>query len=226
MKKVLLILLVISLSLSCLLIAMELNSFNTGHYIKTYYKYDILGVTGKSIHELNTITVDLIDYLKGKAGDEILQPNFNEREILHMRDVQILFKYGFIIKYIAIILSLAIIIFFAIKNETNILGKYIFKGLFINWILIALLGIMVYFDFDKYFTYFHEIFFTNDLWLLDPETDLLIQMLPEEFFSSMATKIGLFFLGFVAIIQGIGYAATKKGRDKNERGFKWFKRET
>lgn len=226
MKKLLLILLVISLSLSCLLIAMELNSFNTSHYIKAYYKYDILGVTGKSIYELNAITIDLIDYLKGKAGDEILQPNFNEREILHMRDVQILFKYGFILKYIAIILSLAIIIFFAIKNETNILGKYIFKGLFINWILIGLLGIMVYFDFDKYFTYFHEIFFTNDLWLLDPETDLLIQMLPEEFFSSMATKIGLFFLGFVATIQGIGYVATKKGRDKNERGFKWFKRET
>ncbi len=224
LKKILLVLLVISLSLSCLLIAAEVNIFNTRKYSESFDKYNIYEVTGKSREELIDITENLFTYLKSEAGDEILEPNFNQREILHMKDVQVLFHYGFILKYIGIILSIAIIIYFVKVGEKNLVGKWIYKGLFINWILIGLLGIMIYFDFSKYFTYFHYIFFTNDLWLLDPETDLLIQMLPEEFFNSMAISIGLSFLGFVATIQGIGYAATKKGRDKSEKGFKLFEK--
>jgi len=226
LKKILLILLVISLSLSCLLIAAEQHIFDIKHYRRAYFAHDILQVTGKEYFELESITNDIFIYLRGKAGDEILEPNFNQREILHMRDVQVLFKYGFILKYIAIILSIGLIIYFVLIGETKLVGKWIYKGLFVNLIFIGILGIMIYFDFTKYFTYFHYIFFTNDLWLLDPQTDLLIQMLPEEFFSSIATSIGLSFLGFVATIQGIGYAATKKGREKNEKGFKLFKRES
>ncbi|MCQ4923829.1 TIGR01906 family membrane protein [Tissierella carlieri] len=224
MKKILLILLVISLSLSCLLIAAEQHIFDIKHYRRAYFAHDILQVTGKEYFELESITNDIFIYLRGKAGDEILESNFNQREILHMRDVQVLFKYGFILKYIAIILSIGLIIYFVLIGETKLVGKWIYKGLFVNLIFIGILGVMIYFDFTKYFTYFHYIFFTNDLWLLDPQTDLLIQMLPEEFFSSMATSIGLSFLGFVATIQGIGYAATKKGREKNEKGFKLFKK--
>lgn len=226
LKKTFLIILILLLSISCLLIAVEKEAFDMKHYRIAYFEYDIEGVTGKEYNELISITKDLFTYLKGKAGDEILEPNFNEREILHMRDVQVLFKEGFVLKYLSIIISLGIIIYFAFSGEEKILGTYIFKGLFINWIILGILGIMIYSDFNKYFTYFHYIFFTNDLWLLDPNTDLLIQMLPEEFFMSMAKNIVLSFLGFVATIQGIGYAASKKGREKGEKGYKFFKRES
>lgn len=226
LKKITLITLVFFLSLSCVLIAVEKNAFNSRFYLNAYEDYNIMEKTGKDFQELHDITDDLLDYLKGKRGEEVLEPNFNEREILHMKDVEVLFRNGFILKYISIIISLIIIIYFSITGEKEMLGRYIYKGLFINWIILGLLGIMIFFDFNKYFTYFHYIFFTNDLWLLDPETDLLIQMLPEEFFSSMAINIGLSFLGFVAIIQGIGYAATKKGRGKDEKNSKIFKRQT
>ena len=223
MKRILLILLVISLSLVSLLIAVEINSFNKEHYIKNYKSYNQVEITGKSLEELMEITDDLFLYLKGKAGDEILEPNFNQREVLHMRDVQVLFKIGYILKYTTLILSIAIIAYFIKIGEKKLLGKYIFRGLFINWALLALLGILIYSDFNKYFTYFHYIFFTNDLWLLNPETDLLIQMLLEEFFYSMATSIGVSFFTIVAIIQGIGYLLSRKGRGKGEKSFKLFK---
>lgn len=190
----------------------------------SFEKYYIYDVTGKGSDELVSVVNNLFDYLKGKAGDEVLGANFNEREILHMRDVQVLFKYGFILKYISLITSLGIIIYFALKGEGKTIGEWIYKGLVINWILIGILGIMIYFDFNKYFTYFHHIFFTNDLWLLNPNTDLLIQMLPEEFFISIAIRIGVSFLGFVATIQGIGYVAARKGRGNNEKGTRFFKR--
>ena len=226
MKKLLLILLVFSISLTCLLIATEANAFNLKKYLSSFDKHDTMGVTGRSFQELGDITNDLFEYLRGKSGDEILEPNFNEREILHMRDVQVLFKYGFILKYIFVILALAIIIYFRVKRDVKIVGRYIYKGLFANWILVGILGLMVYFNFDKYFTLFHKIFFSNDLWLLDPETDLLIQMLPEEFFISMAISIMLSFLGFVATIQGIGYATARKGKGNIEKNFKCFKRDS
>ncbi|NLV88789.1 MAG: TIGR01906 family membrane protein [Tissierellia bacterium] len=224
MKRILLVLLVVLLSLGSLLIAVEINTFNKEHYLENYKSHNQVAITGKSLDELMEITDDLLIYLKGKAGDEILEANFNRREVLHMRDVQVLFKIGYILKYMSIILSIAIIVYFIKKREIVILGKYIYRGLFFNWIILALLGLLIYSDFNKYFTYFHYIFFTNDLWLLNPATDLLIQMLPEEFFSSMATSIGVSFFIIVAIIQGIGYVLVRKGRGKGEKDLKLFKK--
>ena len=37
-------------------------------------------------------------------------------------------------------------------------------------------------DFDGLFVTFHRIAFTNDGWLLNPRTDLLIRLMPESFF--------------------------------------------
>ena len=40
---------------------------------------------------------------------------------------------------------------------------------------------------------FHQIFFDNDLWILDPATDLLINIVPEPFFMDTALYIVLLF---------------------------------
>jgi integral membrane protein (TIGR01906 family) len=44
-------------------------------------------------------------------------------------------------------------------------------------------------DFDGLFTAFHRIAFTNDGWLLDPRTDLLIRLMPTELFVRLAVRI-------------------------------------
>jgi integral membrane protein (TIGR01906 family) len=53
-------------------------------------------------------------------------------------------------------------------------------------------------DFTAAFTVFHEIFFRNDLWILDPRTSLLIQIVPEPFFMDIALRIGVGYLAGVA----------------------------
>ena len=55
-------------------------------------------------------------------------------------------------------------------------------------------------DFTRCFTIFHEIFFTNDLWIFDPATDYMIRMLPEGFFADMVARIGGIFLGMLAVL--------------------------
>lgn len=57
--------------------------------------------------------------------------------------------------------------------------KIAVKTAIIGLASLSLLGLI---DFDWAFVKFHEIFFNNDLWLLDPRTDRLIQLMPIQFF--------------------------------------------
>lgn len=216
MKRIFIVLLVISLSGLCLLLAVEKFTFNMDFYMKSYEKYRIKELTDKNEKELEAITKDLFTYLKDDAGVEVLQENFNKREILHMEDVQKLFKIAFKLKNIFIFLS-GVSIAMLLIGKGNKCIKSIVLGLFINWIFLGMLFLMIYFDFNKYFTLFHHIFFSNDLWLLNPKTDLLIQMLPEEFFMTIARRIIVSFISFVSIIQFIGYITMKKGKDNYEK---------
>lgn len=212
LKKLLSFMLVLSLSLTFLMISIENNAYNKGYYLRAYNEYDIEKETGRIMYELEEITIHIIDYLKGKGGDELLNPYFNDREVLHMRDVQNLFRYERIIKYIFGILSIIIMWYLGYKKEYIRFGKTITYGLFINHIVLIILALFIMTDFNKYFTIFHHIFFNNDLWLLNPETDLMIQMLPEEFFVGMAKNIGLSFFKYLSILQITGIYYIKKGR--------------
>lgn len=215
MKKILAILLIISISLSCLLIATELVAFDLRLYNRSFQRYNIEQVTGKSLEELNSIAEDLTLYLDDKASEEIMEENFNEREILHMVDVKGLFRGGRIIRTVSLILTIVLGIYFYRKKQGRY-SKFIFWGLFSNWIILGILGALIYFDFNRYFIIFHQIFFTNDMWLLNPKTDLLIQMLPQEFFMGMAFRIVVYFLILIATIQGLLYISIKNKRNKQE----------
>jgi integral membrane protein (TIGR01906 family) len=217
MRKALIIILIIFLPLYSLLKSIEINVFNKNFYLKSYEEYNVPEITGKSLVELDNITHELLKYIKGQSDERILKPFFNEREIKHMEDVNVLFKYGFFLKNISLILSLLVVITFLYQNEVQKAFKGVFYGNFIWWGLVLLLFFASTIDFNKYFTYFHLIFFDNDLWLLDPETDLLIQMLPEEFFIDIFKRIVLFFISMLAIIQMTGYILMKKGKDGGGR---------
>ena len=65
-------------------------------------------------------------------------------------------------------------------------------------VALALIGIIST-DFSKYFIVFHKIFFNNDLWVLDPRTDMLINIVPEGFFFDTAARIAMVFAGIVMV---------------------------
>lgn len=54
-------------------------------------------------------------------------------------------------------------------------------------------------DFTSCFTLFHKLFFTNNLWIFDPETDYMIRMLPEGFFLDMVIRVGVIFIVLLAV---------------------------
>lgn len=211
LKRLFAFILIISVSLSLLVFSLEYNSYNKTFYLRAYERYGVLETTGKSLDELELITIDIIEYLKGNGGNELLAPHFNEKEVMHMVDVQELFDMARVIKYVSLTISAFIIVYYIANKLQLYLAKILSLGLFLNHALIIFLIALISTNFNKYFTIFHEIFFANDLWILNPRTDLMIQMLPEPFFSTIGLRIGLSFLIFLSIIQIGAYLYIRKG---------------
>ena len=82
--------------------------------------------------------------------------------------------------------------------------------------MVTVIVVLAAIDFNSLFILFHKVAFTNDLWLLNPQTDLLIRLMPIEFFISYAAIIGgLWLLGMVGLL-GFATYRIKKMQDKGE----------
>ena len=94
------------------------------------------------------------------------------------------------INYFAILT--AIISIFKLINLPNIftmLKITYSKCLIIICTFLTIIFITAAINFDVFFTKFHEVLFTNDLWLLDPNEDYIICLLPEKIFMTYGIRI-------------------------------------
>ena len=189
----------LAIVLAILTLSISLNSKDLTYYHDFQVKNQIDKITGRSQDELDIINEDTALYLE-LGHDKLLENHYNQKEISHMRDVYKLYELNrkiFNISITFIIITLITNIIF--KNRHKINKNTLYYILFI--IVASLIFVfLVSKDFNKYFVKFHEIFFDNDLWLLDPETDLMIQMMPLEFFIGMAKKIFINFAFGLCIV--------------------------
>jgi len=204
-KRVLGFLVGISMLVILLITSFEIGAYSDyGWYQKEYEKYEVLSQLEMKMDDVMEVTKEMMSYLRGNREDLVVKTIvngderefFNDREKAHMIDVRQLFLGGLWLRRGAVI-SLAIAIVVLIKKDENWkkrLAKSMLWTFGIFIITTAGAGFLFFSDFNKYFTLFHEVFFSNDLWLLDPSTDLLIRMLPEGFFFDMVARIGIIFL--------------------------------
>lgn len=215
MRKIdyfLLILLIINVSIFSFVMAIERSAYDLDYYMDSYEKNGVFEVTHKSHQELEKLSKTIIAVLKGNSDVSELSPYFSSKEISHMRDVQNLFSIAKTLKFISAVSGLIIIFYYLRRDKSKIMGKYLGIGLSFNYIFLIILGVLVKINFNKYFIVFHKLFFNNDLWLLNPKTDLLIQIMPEVFFVDIVTKILLRFVLYILFGQLVGYIFYKKGK--------------
>ena len=172
-----------------------------GYYEKEYTKYQVLEAVDMEMDDLLEVTDEMMAYLRGDRKDLHVptivagQPRefFNEREIAHMEDVRGLFLAAITIRRICfLVMAACAALLIVLKADTRrILPRMICGGTILFFSILALLAGIVSTDFSKYFILFHKIFFTNDLWILDPSTDLLINIVPEPFFVDTAFRIAV-----------------------------------
>lgn len=179
------------------------NAFNSGSlYNYSFSHYDADQVTGIDNAQLKLAGRDLIKYF----NDDRLyldtrvtvngqsQRLFNEREILHMRDVKSLvvhlLHWGLWAS--ALYIAVFIVVGYTLwqRRMLVILARGFFLGSFVTLIMIAAITLSAVIGFDAVFTKFHTISFSNDLWQLDPSRDKLIQMFPESFFRDAVLLVG------------------------------------
>jgi len=194
MKKILKFILIVSLFTFLLLIIFQYSSLNINYFEAKFEENNTEETTGIEKQQLLDISKEIIKYLNDERDNFEIKISddeesiFGNREIEHMKDVKDLFDKGFIIKnllFLTTILSFLILkVYYKEKiSKTLLIGGVIFTFFFM------LIGVIIVFNFNRAFVVFHEILFINDLWILNPNEDLLIQMLPSNFFSDLGMQI-------------------------------------
>lgn len=223
MKKILSLMLALLLPLCVLLTSVQVAVLSDSFFYQQYVVNEVPQATKIELPELMRITDEIQKYLFGQRADFMIdgiidgerQHVFNEREISHMDDVYILFARAIIIRNLSLLfIAVLVLILFKINRRT-LYNTFVWSsgGFFV---MIGFIGSLLYFNFNRYFVLFHEVFFKNDLWMLDPKTSILINMVPIHFFISIVTRI----LVTTALVMGaVGMIGFIKRRfhDRNER---------
>ena len=207
-----------------LLLSVWIVTYKLPNYYKyEFEKYKVYENIGISLDDLLIVNNQMLDYLidkKESLSDITSTINgkqnvnfFNEREIAHMEDVKGLFLAGLRLIFVFIITNIILLIILFILTRKKML-IYLANGMLLGAVvflgIILVLGLVIASDFTKYFIIFHEIFFNNDLWILNPATDRLINMVPEGFFIDTARNIALVYTGLVSLVLGISYFIKKR----------------
>jgi integral membrane protein (TIGR01906 family) len=137
-----------------------------------------------------------------QQGDHEI-PLFNERETLHMKDVKAVFQFVNHLQEIALVYIMAYVVgvfVWARERPLQKLAVHSLSGSLLTIGTIVSLGLVAISGFDQAFEQFHHIAFSNDLWLLDPATDHLVQMFPEGFWFDVTMFLGILTLAEAALI--------------------------
>ena len=200
------------LLLSMALLGVFICTTSRSFYAYEYAKYGQAETIGISDEGLMRVTNALLDYLWGSRDTLDMQAEiggemrevFSDREKAHMVDVRNLVILARTVMVAAFVAGAALWVvgcFLGKKKPGGVrasgIGYLAGAGT-----LVAATAAVVFLamqDFTAVFIRFHEIFFTNDLWILSAD-DMLIQMVPEPFFADCAALIAAVF--------GVGAAAT------------------
>lgn len=211
--------------------ALLLNSILNVAFDKNAYKteYSKLGTAaslGMPQYDLEALTDVLIEYMKGERPnldfsvtiDGELREAFNDREKAHMVDVQKLFSSAVFARGALFILALLLISIVMILKRQPLMdiAKQLIKGIGIGFLFLLAIGLFISLDFAKFWVLFHKIFFTNDLWLLNPATDLMINMFPGEFFYAICIRIIVQLAIALAAVCAVLAAVLILGKKRNK----------
>ncbi len=168
---------------------------------------------GMSQEDLMKSTDALLDYLQGKKDDIKVEAMmnghnvevFNERETLHMADVKQLLDNA--VKARDILLwggaaILAAVIASAKREKFSVLKDAYKYSVAAIGAFIAVLGCWAAVDFYDFWVDFHYLFFDNTLFFLDPNTSIMINMFPENFFFDLVFRIIVIVIIIIAAIGG------------------------
>ncbi len=149
-----------------------------------------------SFEEASTTTYQVVGYLK--TGNALETELLTDNEKLHMQDVRQLMQISVITLYALTISALAIAIILLYKRQLAFSQAALYAGA-ITATLIVIKLLILNFTFSYSFTLFHKLLFTNGLWLLPADSNLL-KLFPTQFFIDFTKRLGLYTILISAIV--------------------------
>lgn len=196
LTKLLKILIIVLLPIAILAGSIRLlatTQYLTYEYGKPVFPADPFGFTKAQRFDHAAATIRYVRDSLPVSTLEVLQhygtPLYNQRELKHMIDVQIVYQYAWLIGKIAIGLLLLVgaLLFFDKRTRTVLASGLRIGGVFTAG-LVAVIGLSAIFAWQAWFVAFHEIFFAQGSWTFN-FTDTLIRLFPEKFWFDAATTI-------------------------------------
>jgi len=212
------------LSLPILLLTASLGWAASSLWLYQYgfEKYNVSQTTGLAGSELDKTARGLISYFNSDeeyisltvVKDNRLFALFNQREILHLKDVKGLIRldYSLLAGTLAYVLAYAGFCLFWRRRRYRRLAWGLVGGGGITLALTGALGLGAVFGFNELFWQFHVISFSNEFWRLDPTKDYLIMLFPQGFFYDAALFCAAITAALAIILGGVagGYLVLTK----------------
>lgn len=200
-----------------------------GYHKHGFREFDSERRTGLPLADVDRAGEEIIEYFEDDAetlrilvtvdGQETSL--FNAKETDHMRDVKTLIRAVYRLNEVSLAIVLAYVACAVIwTGERTVAGlaRLALAGVGLGVGVVGVVGVFALTGFDRAWTTFHEIAFRNDLWQLDPDTDRLIQMFPEEFWQEATFIAGGLTLVEVTLVVAASLAYLVFARDKNGAG--------
>lgn len=201
---------------------------NRGLMLDKMEQYADTSASGVDKAEYARLADAITGYLRGSQASAQVQvqaaagerPAFSEDELAHLSDIRGLIRLSGVLRWAAgILLVLSVLGYFLIKRRQAALLPLLRVDLAFRWaawlfglpLLLVIAWALIHFD--SLFTAFHRLLFRNELWLLDPGKDLLLQLMPRAFFTSYLWELlkqNLFLL-LALPLAAFGLSTSRKG---------------
>ncbi len=175
---------------SIFIITLNINTtiFDENLFHKEFEKHNVY--TTLKDYNINNINKEVLAYLDNKAT--LQNSFFTPREISHLQDVKNLITKIKSLLYISLFLAVISLALLYVLDK-KAFPKKIYIILLSSGILILILNLLliisVTFNFTSSFDKFHRIFFTNETWLFNPETEKIVVLYPFGLFYDFGAKI-------------------------------------
>jgi integral membrane protein (TIGR01906 family) len=200
---------------------LEINA--QGLYEDGFERFNVSGVTGISPPELKTAAHQLIDYFNGRADTPQVEvqklghrlPLYNQKELTHLQDVRGLVEMLYTLQWVTLgLLALAAVLLIYLDRRSRsggAAGALLWGGV-TTLSLAGIFTLWAVFGFNSFFILFHQLSFTNELWLLDPARDYLIMLFPGEFFYRLTVLAFCGVVGAAVVFVLLGNYLRRRGK--------------
>ncbi len=157
----------------------------------------------------SVLRADGIRLLEEARFERTGEPAFNQREIRHMRDVNVLIQKVRWVWWIAWAVLVGEAVLLLVAGERRALFRALWGSSVASLIAFAALGLFIGLGFNVFFTAFHRVFFEGDTWLF-LYSDTLIRIYPTQFWFDVSVYLAGMTLAELGLIAAGSRAALRR----------------